>query len=132
MERHDNGILKNGFIDQGDMEVMVQEAVTEAMGQLVINQPVTEGQTVTLPSTSQDITLNLQTGGQSLNAVTVALPGNSDGRVGQRVFVNSDGQITLAHFQSSIAVNGADYMFNPGDNCVFYRNSPAIFSRVTA
>jgi len=97
-----------------------------------MNQAVTEGQTVTIPNTNNDVTLNLETGGAQLNAVTINLPGNSDGRVGQRVFVNSDGQIALAHFQSTITVNGADYMFNPGDNCVFYRNKPAIFSRITA
>lgn len=132
MQRHDNGILKNGFIDQGDMTALAQQAVADAMAQLVVNQPVIEAQTVTLPNTNQDITLNLLTSGAALNQVNVVLPGNSDGRVGQRVFVNSDGQIALAHFTSSIAVNGGDYMFNPGDNCVFYRNSPAIISRITA
>lgn len=132
MERHDNGILKNGFIDQGDMTELAQQAVADAMAQMVVNQSVIEGQTVTLISTNQDITLNLLTGGTALNQVNVVLPGNSDGRVGQRVFVNSDGQIALAHFTSAIAVNGGDYMFNPGDNCVFYRNSPTIISRITA
>lgn len=119
-------------MSQGDVQAMIDQAMSAGAPMTTINQPVVEGQTVTLPSTNNDITLNLETSGASLNAVTVSLPGNSDGRVGQRVFVNSDGTIALAHFQSTITVNGGDYMFNPGDNCVFYRNKPAILSRITA
>ncbi|QBF27147.1 hypothetical protein EXN22_16145 [Pseudomonas tructae] len=119
-------------LSQASVLQMIQDAMASGAPMVTINQAVTEGQVVTLPSTNNDITLNLETGGAQLNAVTVNLPANSDGRVGQRVFVNSDGQIVLAHFQSSIAVNGGDYMFNPGDNCVFYRNKPAILSRITA
>lgn len=110
----------------------IKGMIEEEMGQLVINQPVVEGQTVLLPSTNQDITLNLETGGASLNGVAINLPNNTDGRVGQRVFVNSDGAIALCHCYSASQVNGGDYMFNPGDNCVFYRNKPGIFSRITA
>jgi hypothetical protein len=119
-------------MSQTDVQAMIDQAMAGGSPMTVMNQAVTEGQTVTIPNTNNDVTLNLETGGAQLNAVTINLPGNSDGRVGQRVFVNSDGQIALAHFQSSIAVNGADYMFNPGDNCVFYRNKPAILSRITA
>jgi len=115
-----------------EVQAMIDQAMASGSPMTVMNQAVTEGQTVTIPNTNNDVTLNLETGGAQLNAVTINLPGNSDGRVGQRVFVNSDGQIALAHFQSSITVNGADYMFNPGDNCVFYRNKPAILSRITA
>lgn len=119
-------------MSQADVQAMIDQAMSGGSPMTVMNQAVTEGQTVTIPSTNNDVTLNLETGGAQLNAVTINLPGNSDGRVGQRVFVNSDGQIALAHFQSAITVNGADYMFNPGDNCVFYRNKPAILSRITA
>lgn len=119
-------------MSQTDVQAMIDQAMSGGSPMTVMNQAVTEGQTVTIPSTNNDVTLNLETGGAQLNAVTINLPGNSDGRVGQRVFVNSDGQIALAHFQSAITVNGADYMFNPGDNCVFYRNKPAILSRITA
>ncbi|AFV50679.1 hypothetical protein G169_gp24 [Pseudomonas phage AF] len=115
-----------------EVQAMIEQAMASGSPMTVMNQAVAEGQTVTIPNTNNDVTLNLETGGAQLNAVTINLPGNSDGRVGQRVFVNSDGQIALAHFQSSITVNGADYMFNPGDNCVFYRNKPAILSRITA
>jgi hypothetical protein len=115
-----------------EVQAMIEQAMASGSPMTVMNQAVIEGQTVTIPNTNNDVTLNLETGGAQLNAVTINLPGNSDGRVGQRVFVNSDGQIALAHFQSTITVNGADYMFNPGDNCVFYRNKPAIFSRITA
>ncbi len=132
MERNDNGILKNGFVDQGSMQDAAQSAVQEAMQQLVINQNVIEGQTVTLPNTNQDITLNLLTGGASLNAVNVILPGNTDGRVGQRTFVNSNGQIALVSFSSAITVNGQEVMFYSGDNYAYYRNQPAIWSRITS
>jgi len=117
-----------------DVQAMIEQAMASGAPMNTINQAVTEGQTVTLPSTNDDITLNLETGGASLNAITVNLPSNTTGRVGQRVFVNSDGNIVLAHFQAAagVTVNGSDYMFNPGDNCVFYRNKPAIFSRLTA
>lgn len=119
-------------LTQAQVQQLINQAMAAGSPMTTINQAVVEGQAVTIPNTNDDITLNLETGGASLNAVTINLPGNSDGRVGQRVFVNSDGQIALAHFQSTISVNGGDYMFNPGDNCVFYRNKPAILSRITA
>lgn len=128
MQRHTDGILKNGFIDDVD----VQEVVEAAMAQWVLDQSVTEGSSVTLPDTNQDITLNLQTGGASLNAVTVHLPGNTDGRVGQRVFVNSNGSIADVSFVSTNTVNNADVAFSPGDNFVYYRNQPTIWSRITS
>jgi hypothetical protein len=121
-------------LTQAQVQQMITDAMASGAPMVLVNQAVVEGQTVTLPNTNNDITLNLETGGASLNAVTVNLPGNTDGRVGQRVFVNADGNIALAHFQAAagVTVNGSDYMFNPGDNCVFYRNKPAIMSRITA
>lgn len=112
----------------------VRQLVEGMEGQLVINEPVTEGDTVILPDTDRDITLNLETGGAALEAVAITLPIKADGRVGQRIFVNSDGQIAMAYFYSSleVKVNGEVYMFNPGDNCVFYRNKPNQISRITA
>lgn len=117
---------------------MSAEQVRQIIGvlesQVVINEAVTEGDTVILPDTDQDITLNLETSGASLETVAITLPTKADGRVGQRIFVNSDGQIAMAYFYSSVEVkvNGDVYMFNPGDNCVFYRNKPSQISRITA
>lgn len=132
MERHDTGILKNGFIDQGDIKSQVEAAVSAAMEQWTLNQAVTEGTSVTLPDTNQDITLNLLTNGASLNAVTVHLPSNTDGRIGQRVFVNSNGNIADVTFTSTNTVNNSDVAFSPGDNFVYYRNQPTIWSRITS
>lgn len=109
----------------------VNGAVQAAMAQWVLNQVVTEGQTVTLPATNQDITLNLLTAAP-LTQVNVVLPGNTDGRVGQRCFVNSNGQIATVSFSSSLQVNSADVAFAPGDNYVYYRNMPTIWSRITS
>lgn len=109
----------------------VNGAVQAAMAQWVLNQAVTEGQTVTLPATNQDITLNLLTG-VALTQVNVVLPGNTDGRVGQRCFVNSNGQIATVSFSSSLQVNSPDVAFAPGDNYVYYRNMPTIWSRITS
>lgn len=109
----------------------VNGAVQAAMAQWVLNQAVTEGQTVTLPATNQDITLNLLTG-VALTQVNVVLPGNPDGRVGQRCFVNSNGQIATVSFSSSLQVNSPDVAFAPGDNYVYYRNMPTIWSRITS
>lgn len=117
---------------KADVEAMIEQAMADGSPMFTFSFPATEGVTVTIPDMNKDITMNIETGGASLNAITVNLPGNTDGRVGQRIFVNSDGTIALAHFQSTITVNGGDYMFNPGDNCVFYRNKPTIFSRITA
>lgn len=116
-----------------EIKSMIEHSIAP-MSQLVINQPVAQGQTIILPETDQDITLNMETGGVSIDSVAIQLPVTANGRVGQRIFANSDGQITLAHFYSSmdVTVNGGDYMFNPGDNCVFYRNKPNIISRITA
>jgi hypothetical protein len=117
-------------------QAMVQQMINDAMASgspmTIINQPVVEGQTILLPDTNNDITLNMETGGASLSGVAINLPDNTDGRVGQRVFVNSNGNIGICHCYSAITVNGGDYMFNPGDNCVFYRNKPNEFSRITA
>lgn len=119
-------------MSQGDVQAMIEQAMAVGAPMTVINQPVIDGQTVMLPDTNNDITLNLETGGASLNGVAINLPDNADGRVGQRIFVNSDGAIAICHCYAAIPVNGGDYMFNPGDNCVFYRNKPAVFSRITA
>lgn len=117
--------------DPGATTGDVSTAVQAAMAQWVLNQPVTEGQTVTLPATNQDITLNLLTAG-SLVQVNVVLPGNTDGRVGQRCFVNSNGQIATVSFSSALQVNNPDVAFAPGDNYVYYRNMPTIWSRITS
>lgn len=114
------------------VQQMIQQAMESGSPMTVINQSVVEGQTVMLPDTNNDITLNLETGGSSLNGVAINLPNNTDGRVGQRIFVNSNGTIAICHCYAAITVNGGDYMFNPGDNCVFYRNKPNEFSRITA
>lgn len=117
---------------------MSAEQVRQLIGgmesQVVINEVVTEGDTVILPDTDQDITLNLETGGALLATVAITLPVKANGRVGQRIFVNSDGEIAMAYFYSGqdVTVNGDVYMFNPGDNCVFYRNKPNQISRITA
>lgn len=132
MQRNDSGILKNDFIDQADMAAAAQQAVQEAMQQWTLNQNVTEGMTVTLPNTNSDITLNLLTVDQSLTQVNVVLPGNTDGRVGQRCFVNSNGQIATVSFSSALQVNNADVGFSPGDNYAYYRNMPNIWSRITS
>lgn len=132
MQRHDDGILQNGFVDPQNVQEMVDEAMGEALSQWVLSQTVTEGQTVTIPDTDKDFTLNLLTGGASLNAVNVVLPGNASGRVGQRGFVNCDGPVANVNFSSSIQINNADVMFSPGDNYVYYRNQPNIWSRVTS
>lgn len=110
----------------------VAQMITEAASQITINMQVVEGQTIELPDTSQSMTLNIGTGGLSLEMVTVKLPGNPDGIVGQRIFVNSDGEIATVMFESEITVNNPQYMFNPGDNCVYYRNKPNVISRITS
>lgn len=132
MERYENGILQNGFVDPANVQAMVDQAMGAALTQWVLNQAVTEGQTVTIPDTDKDFTLNLLTGGASLNTVNVVLPGNSAGRVGQRGFVNCDGPVANVNFTSAIQVNNSDVMFSPGDNYVYYRNQPNIWSRVTS
>lgn len=120
-------VIKDPAATTGD----VSSAVQAAMAQWVVNQAVTEGQTVTLPATNQDITLNLLTG-VALTQVNVVLPGNSDGRVGQRCFVNSNGQIATVSFSSALQVNSPDVAFASGDNYVYYRNMPTIWSRITS
>jgi len=132
MQRNPNGILKSGFVDSPDVSAAVSSAMAEALTQWVLNQTVVEGQTVTIPNTDKDFTLNLLTNGASLNQVNVVLPGNTGGRVGQRGFVNCDGQVLNVNFSSAIQINNSDVMFSPGDNYVYYRNQPNIWSRVTS
>ena len=133
MQRHADGIIQNGFVDPQDLQAMVDTAMEAAMEQMMINAPVVEGQTITLPSTNQSITLNLLAGGSTLLQVNVVLPANADGFVGQRVFVNSDGQVGVVSFTAGAnQVNNSDVMFSPGDNYVYYRNQPTIWSRITS
>ena len=101
MKRHDEGILQSGFVDPTDVQAMVDAAMDSAISQMVINQSVVEGQTITLPATNQSITLNLLTAGATLNQINVVLPVNTDGLVGQRVFVNSDGQVGQVSFSAA-------------------------------
>lgn len=115
-----------------EIQAMIDASIAFVIGQWVVNQTVVNGQTVTLPNTNQDITLNLLTGGASLTSVTVALPSNSDGRIGQRCFVNSNGQIADVIFISTNQVNNSEVAFGAGDNYVYYRNMANIWSRITS
>lgn len=103
-----------------------------AMTQIVQTVNVSEGSIINLPDSNHDITLNLLTNGQQLEHVTVILPNNTDGRIGQRVFVNSNNQIMEVSFMSDFQVNNPSVMFSMGDNFVYYRNQPTIWSRITS
>lgn len=137
LERMVNDILATRV---PDLQALILEANTaiaemhqliEDNTQWVNNHDVIEGDIITLPVTNRDITLNL-IGTVPLNMVTVNLPTNVDGRVGQRIFVNSNIQIANAKFQSTNPVNNAEIMFAVGDNVVYYRNQPTIWSRITS
>lgn len=129
--------LKQGALNQspgaGDTSQIQAEIeeMQQMMQALVINAVPTEGGTVTIPQTDRDVTLNLQPA-SDLVELTVNLPGGQSGRVGQRVFVNSTREIQSCTFSADIQVNSAEVMFSAGDNFVYYRNQPNIFSRITS
>lgn len=129
--------LKQGALNQspgaGDTSAIQAEIdqMQQMMQAMVINVVPTEGGTVTIPATDRDVTLNLQPA-TNLLELTVVLPGGQNGRVSQRVFVNSTREIDTCTFEADIQVNSPQAMFSAGDNFVYYRNQPNIFSRITS
>lgn len=89
----------------------------------------TEGQTIDLPDVDREIVVNLAPL-TDLNELTINLPENSPGRVGQRLFISSTKQIANVTCGGGLTVNNPTVMFSPGDNVVFFRNEPNTWSRL--
>jgi hypothetical protein len=104
------------------------ELISRASPQVIDAIPA-EGGTVTLPSSSRDMIVNLSPA-TTLNAVTLVLPNETSSVMGQRIFVASTRQITALTATGIATVNNAVVMFSPGDNVVFFKNKPNTWSRL--
>lgn len=111
------------------VQQMINEALTASTAPMIMNVTPTEGQTVTIPDTDKEVILNLSPTAD-LNNLQVNLPGNSAGRVAQRIFIGSTRQIANCTFASALPVNNNTVMFSPGDNVAFLRNLPNVWSRL--
>lgn len=96
---------------------------------LTVTMAPTNGQTVQLPNTDQEIILNL-TPAAPLASVNVVLPSNDSSRPGQRVFIATTRQIDNITASGTTVVNNASVMMSPGDNIVFIKNDTNTWSRV--
>lgn len=107
----------------------VAAQIAAALQPLVVNAAPTEGSTIDLPDVDQEIVLNLAPATDLAN-LTINLPGNSPGRTGQRLFIGSTREIANVTCAGGLTVNNPTVMFSPGDNVVFFRNQPAVWSRL--
>lgn len=99
---------------------------------MVMDWAATEGSTYRVPNTNDSFTLNITAPGP-LTRVTIRLPDNTDGRVGQRGFINCSVDVeSLVVTAGALTVNGPMSMFASGDNNVYYRNRPDQWSKVTS
>lgn len=96
---------------------------------LTIDVIPVEGGTITLPNTSQEIIINMAPATNLAN-VNLVLPNNASSRQGQRIFVASTRQIANMVASGVPTVNNATVMFSPGDNVVFFKNTPNTWSRL--
>ena len=128
--------LKQGSLNRspgsGDTQQIEQEIqeMKQAASQMILQYTPEEGDTITLPDSDRDMTVNLILS-EDLEAVTIVLPGVHQ-RVGQRMFFDSNRLIATCTFTSAAMVNSAEVMFSAGDNFVYYRNQPAVISRITS
>lgn len=115
----------------GTPEVTTAEmqAILDMLTPLVINMAPTEGQTINLPNTSQEIILNLNPAAP-LTAVNIVLPNDASSRTGERLFVASTKAIDTATFSGTPIVNNNVVTFAPGDNVVFFKNNTNTWSRL--
>lgn len=132
MQRHKNGILLNGFVDPLTTSELINDAgfLTAAdIDATVFNEVPVEGGTITLPNVDDEIVLNMAPA-TDLTNLTINLPGNNPGKVGQRIFIASTRQISNVTVSGALPVNNNVVMFSPGDNVVFFRNQPSSWSRL--
>lgn len=99
------------------------------LGPLVINEVPTEGGTVALPNTDQEIILNLAPA-TPLTELNVILPNEASSRIGERLFVASTEAIGMVTFSGTAIVNNNAVTFAPGDNVVFFKNNANTWSRL--
>jgi uncharacterized protein (DUF849 family) len=105
------------------------DAIRAMITPLVINMTPTEGMTITLPASTQEIILNMDPA-TDLSLVTIALPANATPREGQRVFIGCTKSIDQVTATGPATVNAAVSMIAPGDNFVYLQNKGQTWSRL--
>lgn len=88
----------------------------------------TEGSTVTSPSTNNDIIAFL-TPATDLTAITYEMPLDAVSRIGQRVFIRSEKQITTMTVTAEGTVDNSLVLLSPGDCAVFIKSAEDVWSR---
>lgn len=109
--------------------VLTDDAVRQILAPLAFDAVPTEGGTVTLPQKGQDMIVNLNPAA-NLTAMTLVLPNEANSTMGQRIFVSSTRQITTMTATGIATVNNAQTTFSAGDNYVFFKNKPNVWSRL--
>ncbi|MBA6090022.1 hypothetical protein H4C81_14130 [Pseudomonas monteilii] len=115
-------------LDQAAVQQMIDEALGQAMDQLNVTYTPTEGQTISLPATDQDLFVNL-TPATDLNQLTIQLPPESSSRDNQRLVMRSSRNITEITVIGATTVDNAIVMLNAGSVTVFFKFAPNLWSR---
>lgn len=118
--------------DIGVSTVQVRSMIEQAMGQPMDPVNVTytpsEGQTVSLPATDQDLFVNLTPAGD-LSAITVVLPAEASSRENQRLVMRSSRNITEITVTGATTIDNAIVMLNAGSVTVFFKFAQNLWSR---
>lgn len=120
-----NGVPNRGLTNtllKGILSVLVNMA-----GPLIVSETPSDGDTITLPETDQEVILNLDPAAP-LATLNLVLP---TGHLGARLFVASTKAIDMATFTGPSVVNNNQVTFNPGDNVVFFQNKLLTWSRLS-
>lgn len=115
-------------LDQAAVQQMIDETLGQAMDQLNVTYTPTEGQTISLPSTDQDLFVNL-TPATDLSQLTVQLPPEAFSRDNQRLVMRSSRNITEVTVIGATTVDNAIVMLNAGSVTVFFKFAPNLWSR---
>lgn len=126
----DAAIPSNGVPNRGLTNSLLKAILSvlgNMAGPLIVSEIPSNGGTITLPETDQEVILNLDPS-TPLDTLNLVLP---TGHLGARLFVASTKAIDMATFTGPGVVNNNQVTFNPGDNVVFFQNKLLTWSRLS-
>lgn len=115
-------------LSRSDIQTMIEQSMGQAMDPVNVTYSPTEGQTVSLPATDQDLFVNLTPAGD-LGAITVVLPTEASSRENQRLVMRSSRNITEITVTGATTIDNAIVMLNAGSVTVFFKFAPNLWSR---
>ena len=110
------------------LKAQVQELQQSIDGMDVTVTP-TVGQTITLPDTDKEITVNLMPD-SDLNVVTLQMPAESATKTRQRVFIRTSRGIMKILVIGDGRIDNPEVILPAGGSAVFIKAAPGIWARV--